>query len=155
MRKLKVLFVFIGALSISLAPAQTFQKMTIEEMFELADANSRSIRMFRLAEEEAGQAVKVARNAQLPSIDVSVSTSYLGDAWLADSDFTNGENAAMPHFGNNFALEAQQVIYAGGAINSSITLAELGQQMAALDWQKNRQEIRFLLTGYYLVIQFI
>lgn len=56
----------------------------------------------------------------------------------------------MPHFGNNFALEAQQVIYAGGAINSSITLAELGQQMAALDWQKNRQEIRFLLTGYYL-----
>jgi len=81
MRKLKVLFVFIGALSISLAPAQTFQKMTIEEMFELADANSRSIRMFRLAEEEAGQAVKVARNAQLPSIDVSVSASYLGDAW--------------------------------------------------------------------------
>ena len=42
------------------------------------------------------------------------------------------------------------MIYAGGAINSSITLAELGQQMAALDWQKNRQEIRFLLTGYYL-----
>ena len=34
MRKLKVLFVFIGALSISLAPAQTFQKMTIEKMFE-------------------------------------------------------------------------------------------------------------------------
>ena len=68
MRKLKVLFVFIGALSISLAPAQTFQKMTIEEMFELADANSRSIRMFRLAEEEAGQAVKVARNAQLPRL---------------------------------------------------------------------------------------
>ena len=56
MSKLKVLFVFIGALSISLAPAQTFQKMTIEEMFELADANSRSIRMFRLAEEEGGQA---------------------------------------------------------------------------------------------------
>ena len=39
---------------------------------------------------------------------------------------------------------------AGGAISSSITLAELSQQMAALDWQKNRQEIRFLLTGYYL-----
>lgn len=28
--------------------------------------------------------------------------------------------------------------------------AELEQQMAELDWQKNRQEIRFLLTGYYL-----
>ena len=53
MSKLKVLFVFIGALSISLAPAQTFQKMTIEEMFELADANSRSIRMFRLADRKS------------------------------------------------------------------------------------------------------
>ena len=150
MRKLKVLFVFIGALSISLAPAQTFQKMTIEEMFELADANSRSIRMFRLAEEEAGQAVKVARNAQLPSIDVSVSASYLGDAWLADRDFTNGENAAMPHFGNNFAIEASQVIYAGGAITSRIAIAKLQQQLAELDKEKNRQDIRFLLVGNYL-----
>lgn len=81
MKRLKELFVFVWALNISVASAQTFQKMTIEEMFEMADANSRSIRTFRLAEEEAGQAVKVAKNAQLPSIDVSVSASYLGDAW--------------------------------------------------------------------------
>ena len=73
MKRLKELFVFVWALNISVVSAQTFQKMTIEEMFEMADANSRSIRTFRLAEEEAGQAVKVAKNAQLPSIDVSVS----------------------------------------------------------------------------------
>ena len=124
--------------------------MTIEEMFELADANSRSIRTFRLAEEEAGQAVKVAKNAQLPSIDVSVSASYLGDAWLADRDFGNGENAAMPHFGNNFAIEASQVIYAGGAITSRIAIARLQQQLAELDKEKNKQDIRFLLVGNYL-----
>lgn len=56
----------------------------------------------------------------------------------------------MPHFGNNFSIEATQVIYAGGAISSGIALAELEQQLAELDWQKNRQEIRFLLAGYYL-----
>ena len=56
----------------------------------------------------------------------------------------------MPHFGNNFALEVQQVLYAGGAISSGIELAELGKQMAQLDSEKNRQEIRFLLVGYYL-----
>ncbi len=44
------------------------------------------------------------------------------------------------------------MIYAGGAVNSSIALAELGRQMAGLDAQKNRQEIRFLLIGYYLNI---
>ena len=150
MKRLKELFVFVWALNISVVSAQTFQKMTIEEMFEMADANSRSTRTFRLAEEEAGQAVKVAKNAQLPSIDVSVSASYLGDAWLADRDFTNGENAAMPHFGNTFAIEASQVIYAGGAITSRIAIAKLQQQLAELDKKKNRQDIRFLLVGNYL-----
>ncbi|MCD8081129.1 MAG: TolC family protein, partial [Bacteroides sp.] len=87
-------------------------------MFERADSCSRSIRTYSLAEQEARQAIRVARNAQLPCIDVAVSASYIGDAWLSDRDFSHGERAAMPHFGNNFAIEASQVIYAGGAISS-------------------------------------
>ena len=58
----------------------------------------------------------------------------------------------MPHFGNSFAFEAQQVIYSGGAINSGIRQAELGKLLAELDLQKNIQEIRFLLAGHYLDI---
>ena len=54
MKRLKELFVFVWALNISVVSAQTFQKMTIEEMFEMADANSRSIRTFRLAGGEGG-----------------------------------------------------------------------------------------------------
>ena len=126
------------------------QKMSIEKMFELADSSSRSIRTFGIAEQEAGQAVKVAKNALLPSIDVSLSASYLGDAWLADRNFSNGMNAPMPHFGNNFAIEATQVIYAGGAITNRIAAAKLQQQLAQLDKEKNRQDIRFLLVGNYL-----
>ena len=119
-------------------------------MFGLADKNSRSIRTFDMAVQEAGQAVKVAKNAQLPSLDVSLSASYLGDGWLADRNFSDGENAPMPHFGNNFALEASQVVYAGGAISHSIALAELQHQLAQLDKEKNKQDIRFLLVGNYL-----
>ena len=122
----------------------------INDMFRLADENSQSIQTYKTGEEAAKEALKAAKSQRLPDIEASLSFSYLGDGYLWDRDFKNGQNIPMPHFGNNFALEAQQVIYAGGAINSSITLAELGQQMAALDWQKNRQEIRFLLTGYYL-----
>lgn len=122
----------------------------IEEMFRLADANSKSIQTYDIGKEAADQALKAAKARRLPDVDVSLSFSYLGDGRLWDRDFSNGMNIPMPHFGNNFALEAQQVIYAGGAINSSIALAELEQQMAGLDWQKNRQEIRFLLAGYYL-----
>ena len=132
--------------------AQTIQNrvLGIEEMFRLADENSRSIQTYKTGTEEAGEAVKAAKARQLPDINASVSVSYLGDGYLWDRDFRNGQNVPMPHFGNNFTLQASQVIYAGGAVSSSIAMAELDRRMATLDLQKNRQEIRFLLTGYYL-----
>ena len=51
---------------------------------------------------------------------------------------------------STFTAQASQVIYAGGAIRSGIEMAKLGHQLAELDVEKNRQEVRFLLTGYYL-----
>lgn len=136
----------------SLLFAQQVHTLSLEEIFDLADANSRSIRTFDLAAEEAEQAVKVAKNARLPAIDVSASASFLGDAWLADRDFSHGINAPMPHFGNNLAVEASQVVYAGGAISSRIAMAELQEQVARLDRERNRQDIRFLLAANYLEI---
>lgn len=126
------------------------QVISIEEMFRLAEVNSRSIRTYGISEKETEQATRVAKNALLPSIDVSLSGSFLGDVFLADRDFSNGTNVSMPHFGNNFAVEASQVIYAGGAISSSIAIAKLQQQVAKLSKEKNRQDIRFLLVGNYL-----
>lgn len=119
-------------------------------MFRLADENSISIQSYRTGQEAADEALKAAKAQRLPDVSTSLSFSYLGDGRLWDRDFSNATNIPMPHYGNNFALEAQQVIYAGGAINSGIAIAELQQQIARLDLHKNRQEIRFLLTGYYL-----
>lgn len=124
--------------------------MSIQEMFDLAEANSRSIRTYDLAEKEAEQAVQIAKNTLLPSVDVSLSATYLGDGWIADRDFSNGANAPMPHFGNNFSIEASQVIYSGGAISNSIAVAKLRKQLARLDKVRNREDIRFLLVGNYL-----
>lgn len=130
--------------------AQQPYPLTIEQMFALADQNSRAIRAYAIAEREAEQAVRVARNDRLPSLELSASASYLGDGWLADRNFSNGMNAPMPHFGNNFAVEASQVVYAGGAISSSVAMAKLRYQLAQLDTERNRQEIRMLLIGHYL-----
>lgn len=124
--------------------------MGMEEMFRLADENSQSIQVYKTGKAAAEVALKTAKAQRLPDINASLSASYLGNGKLWDRDFSNPMTIDMPHFGNNFSLEAQQVIYAGGAINSGIELAELGRQSAELDWQKNRQEVRFLLTGYYL-----
>lgn len=126
------------------------RKMGIEELFRLADGQSVSIQACRTAAETAGEALKAARAQRLPDIGVSLSASYLGNGRLWDRNFGNAMTVDMPHFGNNFALEAQQVIYAGGAVDSGIRRAELGQRLAELDLQKNVQDIRFLLLGLYL-----
>ena len=124
--------------------------LSLDEMFRLADENSSSIKSYNTGKEAAAMAVKTAKAQRLPDISASLSASYLGDGYLWDRDFSNGQTISMPHFGNNFALQASMTVYSGGAINSGIALAELGEQMAALDWQKNQQDIRFILTGYYL-----
>lgn len=117
--------------------------MGIEEMFRLADENSKSIQTYRTGKEVADENLKAAKAQRLPDISASLSGSYWGNGKLWDRDFSNATKIDMPHWGNNFALEAQQVVYAGGAISSGIELAEM-------DWQKNRQDIRFLLVGHYL-----
>ena len=131
--------------------AQTRQ-MDIEELFRLADERSQSIRTYRTGTEAADEAIRAAKAQRLPDISVSLSASYLGNGKLWNRDFGNATSIAMPHFGNNFALEAQQVIYAGGAVSSGIRQAELGKLLAELDLRKNVQEIRFLLVGHYLNI---
>ena len=129
--------------------AQTRQ-MGIEELFRLADEQSKSIQTYRTGTKATEEALRAAKAQRLPDISVSLSASYLGNGKLWNRDFDNAKTIDMPHFGNNFALEAQQVIYAGGAVSSGIRQAELGKMLAELDLQKNVQEIRFLLVGHYL-----
>lgn len=129
--------------------AQT-RVLGIDEMFRLADEESKSIQSYRTGRDAADEAVKAARAQRLPDVEVSLTGSYLGNGKLWDRDFSHARDVAMPHFGNNFALEAQWVVYSGGALSSGIRQAELSRQLAEMDWKKNIQEIRFLLVGNYL-----
>ena len=129
--------------------AQTRQ-MGIDEMFRLADEQSKSVQTYRTGADAADEALRAAKAQRLPDISVSLSASYLGDGRIWGRDFGNGMKVDMPHFGNNFTLETQQVVYSGGAISSGIRQAELAKTLAQLDMQKNVQEIRFMLVGNYL-----
>lgn len=124
--------------------------LSIDELFRLTDENSKNIQMSRTAVDEADEAVRVAKSNRLPSLDASLSFSYLGNGRIWDRDFSDGANAPMPHYGNNFSIEASQLIYAGGALQAGIESAQLGQQIAELSLKDNRQHIRFLVLGYYL-----
>lgn len=108
--------------------AQT--RMTIAQLFERIEENSKSLRTSKSGVEAASIGIESAKSKKLPDLDASLSFSYIGNALMTDRDFSNAQGLKSPHFGNNFAFQAQQVVYAGGAINAGIRLAELGKQQA-------------------------
>ena len=141
--------------------------MSLHEIYELAERASRAIRVGSIGLEAASEGEKATRSARLPQVNLSLSGSYIGNATLMSRGFstsgttdvilaglgpqkvTNGKQDT-PHWGNYFTAQVTQVIYSGGAISSGIRMAGLGKEMAVLDVEKDRQQVRFLLTGFYL-----
>lgn len=137
--------------STSAISAQTEMKVLgFEELFSLADTQSKTIKIYEAAVEEADRNISLAKNAYLPNIDFSASATYNGNAWVADRDFSHGQSFSSPHFGNSFALEASQIVFAGGAIHHNIKALEIQKQISQWNLAAQRQTTYFLLTGYYL-----
>lgn len=124
--------------------------LSLERMFELAEKQNRSMAVIDLAVSEAEQGVKVAKSSRLPDLNANVALSYIGNANVFDREWQNFQVAHLPHFGNNFAFEASQVIYSGGAIAASIDLARMKHRMAMLSREEVRENVRMMLAGCYL-----
>ena len=131
-------------------PVSKKENMTISQLFQKVEDNSKSLRTSLSGVEAAHLGIESAKSKKLPDLDASLSFSYIGNALITDRDFSNVHGLKSPHFGNNFAFQAQQVVYAGGAINAGIKLAELGKQQAEVGVKLTRQQIRFIALGQYL-----
>ena len=145
-------FTFVAAQTSSHATSHVGEShaMSIAQLFEKIEENSKSLQASRTGVEAANLGIESAKSKKLPDLDASLSFSYIGNALLTDRDFSNVHGLSSPHFGNNFAFQAQQVVYAGGAINAGIKLAELGKQQAEVGEKLTRQQIRFIALGQYL-----
>lgn len=131
-------------------PVSKKENMTISQLFQKVEDNSKSLRTSLSGVEAAHLGIEAAKSKKLPDLDASLSFSYIGNALITDRDFSNVHGLKSPHFGNNFAFQAQQVVFAGGAINAGIKLAELGKQQAEVGVKLTRQQIRFIALGQYL-----
>ncbi len=134
------------------AKAQTERKMTVDELFQLVESNSKTLQTEKISVEFAQKGIEVARTARLPELSASASVSMNGDVLVTDRDFSHVKGFAAPRWGNSLALEAQQVVYAGGAIDAGIRLADLQLQQANVGTEQRRQQQRFLALGQYLEI---
>ncbi len=130
--------------------AQAYRDLTVEGLFQLLETGNRDLRSSMAEAEVAAKGVDVAKSKRLPDIDAALSVSYNGNVLMTDRDFGNATAFSSPHFGNSFSLEARQTVYAGGAINTGIRLAELQKQQADTGVKLTRANQRFLALGLYL-----
>ncbi len=128
-------------------------RMDIARLFDYIDEGSVELREQTIAVEAANEGLRSAKTERLPSIGLEANVSYNGDAVMLDRDFGNAVRQDSPHFGNQFSLDVQQVLYAGGAINAGVRMAELGVAQAGLGEELTRQNLRFVALGQYLDLQ--
>ena len=125
-------------------------RLTLTDVFTRIENENQTMTMLRTAQEAAEEGIKSAKNAKYPEINAELNVSYIGDSFLTDRDFSNYTKAPSPHFGNGFTLEAQQVVYAGGAVNAAVKMAEHEGRMSEAMINKSRQGLRLMAAGEYL-----
>jgi len=145
-----------GVLSASLLSGGLFASgqnvMTLEEIFESAEANSAQLRPSFTAQAEAEREISIARAGRLPDINASMSLSYIGDGFTTKRNFSDYSRAPIPHLGTGLSVDISQPVYTGGAITTGIELAELKSTATRFATELRRDNIRFRLTGFYLDI---
>ena len=147
---MRFLALMLVVATVTVARAQTERRMTVDDLFQLVESNSKTLQETKISVEFAQKGIEAARAQRLPDVNATLSASYNGNVVVMDRDFTNANGYSSPHFGNSFALEAQQVVYAGGAIDAGIRMAELQRDMAAVGQRQSSNAQRFLALGQYL-----
>ena len=130
--------------------AQTQRRLTANELFSMIESGNSTLNATKTGVSVATQGIEEAKNKRLPDIGASLSLSYTGNVLITDRNFSHAKGASQPHFGNSFALEAQQVVYAGGAITTGIKLAELQKSVAENAVTLTRNQLRFIAIGQFL-----
>ena len=147
----KAILLLMAVTAGTVARAQQGQTtMTVDKLFQLIESNSKTLQVKKTSVEFAEKSIEAAKSSRLPDIGVKASVSYNGDVLVSDRDFSDMEGFSAPHLGNSFALEAQQVVYAGGAVSAAIRMAELGKKQAEAGLTLTRQQQRFMALGQFL-----
>lgn len=150
MKKRQLMAITLALAAVGASAQAQQRSLTIDELFSLVEQGSKTLRSSKAGVDVATKAIDEARSQRLPDINASLSLSYNGNVVMMDRDFSDATGFSSPHFGNSFALEAQQTIYAGGAVNAGIKLAELHHEQAQTAVDQSRDAQRFLALSQYL-----
>ena len=132
------------------AVARAQEVMTVEGLFNLVEANSAALRVAKSGAEAAVHSVSAAKSERLPYIGASLSVSYMGNVLMTDRDFGDATGFSSPHVGNSFTVEAEQMVYSGGALTAGVKLAEIEKGLAETGVEATRDDQRFIAVAQFL-----
>jgi outer membrane protein TolC len=124
--------------------------LDIRQVLELVEDNNKDVATARRSVATSQQDIEVAKAAKLPDITASLSINYLGDVTITDRDFSNAFAAHVPHLGNSIGFSVYQPVYAGGAINAGIAMANAGNKLSATALEQTRQDISMQAISCFL-----
>lgn len=126
------------------------RKLSINEITRLAVENNQALKVSRKSIAIAQEQIGIYKQNKLPDISFDATAMYIGDVMLLDKHFSKQSTIAMPHFGNTFSIQAQQLLYKGNTINNTIAIGSLQEQLAILSVEKDELAIKFLVIANYL-----
>ena len=90
-----------GLLSVALSGAGVCSYgqsvITLEQIFEVAEANSAQLRPSLTSQNEAERDISVAKSGYLPDINLYASVGYIGDGFTTKRNFSDYQKAPIPH----------------------------------------------------------
>ena len=132
--------------------------ITLEQAVELAYRNSQTLQAAVLQEEQAAAAVREQQAAYLPSVSVGASLESV-ERGSVEGQFNplTGETVGGVDSGIDTTLGGNLTVdydlLTGGSRAASLRAAELQQQVAALDVERQQEEIRLATANSYYALQ--
>lgn len=126
------------------------REMTIQQISESVQQNNIQLKLASTAVKVADARIGEAKTNRLPDINTDMKAFYLSDVNIYSTGFKKLQTIDLPNFGHQFNVSASQLLFAGGKINKSINLAELGSTLANNRLGDTEQEVNLGAAQLYI-----
>ncbi|WP_432713957.1 TolC family protein [Pedobacter sp.] len=145
-----LLGILFGTIS-SLSAQEQHLLLKVDSLLSLAAQNSKQLEITRHKINISANATTIEKQrAYLPELGASFSYGYISNAQVWDNHFNYETTIMMPHTSLDLSLSAGYVVFNGNAAKNKIARAKLEEQISLLDYQKDKEDIQFLLLAKYL-----
>jgi len=129
-----------------------YKRLTLEEVYKLALANSYQLKITEKTMLDARQQVEIFKSNRLPAIGTDLLYGYISNSENWNPSFADHTTVDIPHHFTAFSTQASEVVFKGGEVRNTIRKSTLQEQVAALSNERNIEDIKLLVSAKYLDI---